>query len=1065
MGQIRRYDGNARTPAILAGAPAYLDAMFQVLRSSAGAGKTHALVKHYLGHCLRSGNTMAYKQVLALTFTSKAANEMKERVAGYLEQLARNDLANASVRDVMQHLVEMTGSDEPVIAARAKEVLDHMLNHWSDVAISTIDAFTRKVVRPFARDLRLDHDLRMTTDHDWYLDRAVEDVIEEAGTSPGVTALLSESCRVLLDEEAAWDPERSLRDLGKELDMERSIVPLRLLDGTDAEEVLRIMARMRDRNREVAKELRRKGQDALDLLARSGLSSDDLSNTSRGFYRFLMLLAGFGDAPVHLNSYTEQSLEKDIWWSGKASAAAKSIVSDLAPELRQRILDAAEILEREQRHYFVRKSILNQLPTTFTLHELHRCLEERKASDGVVYFSDLTRRVAELVQDEPVPFIYERIGERYRHFLIDEFQDTSLLQWTTLLPLIHNALGSGGTALLVGDAKQAIYRWRNGEVRLFLALPRLFARGERDVDVERERALESHHREVQPLLTNYRSSATVVRFNNALFTEACSVLSPELRRVYDGHEQLASNAREGLVHLERFSKELTGAEAARARSAFTLERVEEAIADGFSAGDIAVLVRTGEAGREAAEALAQAGHPVISPEGLRLAGDPLVESVLELLRVLVNGTPEAVLRARQQMARLNSETGALEVDPFGPSMDVDGMRAEIQAWMEDHGIAGPRSTLTDLIGRLIEALGTSPASDARALALLDEAHAFASEHGPDPEGFIAHWDRTGNRRSLSPPDDGASIQVMTVHKAKGLEFPVVIIPSARMASAGRKGERLWIAPREAVSELPFALVNDSSELRELGVAESEEEHQLSILDSLDLLYVAFTRAAQRLYASVPERGADEVTKAVLRHMDAHGDGERLIIGERGRPWSESTGMKSERFGSTGLSTEQALVALRFEAPDTWDPGDPDPLRRHGNLMHELFSRVKRVEDLSPAIAALQARGSITPVDAAALKERLEPLIVAPALAPWFSPASEVHNEAAIITASGHVQRPDRVVIDQGTARVLDLKSGVPLAAHHDQVRSYMHLLRELGYERVEGALLYLASGNLETVSP
>lgn len=1039
--------------------------MFQVLRSSAGAGKTHALVKHYLTHCLGNGNSQAYRLVLALTFTSKAANEMKERVLRYLERLSERDVSDAGMRDVMEHLLSVSGVDEDTIAARAQGTLNHMLNHWSDVAISTIDAFTRKVVRPFARDLRLDQDLRMTTEHDWYMDRAVEDVIAEAGVNPAVTQLLTEACRILLDEESAWDPERSLRELGKELEMERSIVPLNRLNDIAPEEIEGIIRSMRERNRAVADSFHRIGTGAITLISDAGLTVDDLHQTNRGFFGFFRKLADFGGSPVPVSASVQQVLEKDTWWSGKASATAKSILSGLGPELRRRLELASNLVEKEQRGYFVRKAILNQLPTAFTLRELRRCLEQRKEEDGVVFFSDLTRRVAELVRDEPVPFIYERVGERYRHFLIDEFQDTSLLQWTTLLPLIQNALGSGGTALLVGDAKQAIYRWRNGEVRLFLELPRLFARGDGATDLERERALVAHHRPTQPLLANYRSSDTVVSFNNALFGEASTVLSPALRKVYEGHDQSASNTRAGLVHLERLSKEVTGDEATIARTSFLLNRVAEAVADGFEAGDIAVLVRTAAMGREAAEALTEAGYGVLSPEGLRLAGDPLIESVIELMGLISNATVDGAVRAQQQLTRLRADSDTHEVDPMSSVEHAQDLLQDLRKWLLEHNLTGVRSTLTDLIARLFEALGTSPASDARALSLLDEAHLFSNEHGPDLEGFLAHWERKGNQRNISMPDDGSAIQVMTVHKAKGLEFPVVIMPSIRMSSSGRNREHLWIDSEEFVPELPYALVNDSSVLRAVGVAESEEEQQLSTLDALDLLYVAFTRPVQRLYGLVPERGADEVTKVVLAFMERNGAPEQLTLGERCGPWEARRTTASEPFLTAASNAGRSLVSLREEAPESWDPADPDPLRSHGNLVHSLFSKLRQADDLEPVLAGILARGEIGSDEAEELKTRLLPLLHSPALAPWFAKGLEVRTEAAIITTNGHVLRPDRVVIEQGKARVLDLKTGAPQEKHRTQVKGYMGLLKDLGYQHVQGALLYLSSGTLEPVVP
>lgn len=1035
--------------------------MFKVLRSSAGAGKTHALVKHYLALCLASDNMSSYRQVLALTFTNKAASEMKERVLRYLEQLARRETSSPSLRDVLEHLRLETGAGEEAIVGRASAVLKHMLHHYGDVAICTIDAFTRRVVRPFARDLHLDHELRMTTEQDWYRDRAVDDVIAEAGTNPAVTALLTEAAQQLLEDAGRWEPGVPLRELGKELDQERAIGPLAAMEAMKAQEVIALSRKLRQRNEEYRASVRSVGAEAISLISGAGLEVADLHQTKSGFHGFFTKLAAFGDAWMAPNSYVVAAMENGTFASAKAGSRARAELEGIGPSLRAIYRRALEALSQGQRAYFLRKAVLQELPTAFTLRELLRCLEARKQEDGVVFFSDLTRRVAELVRDEPVPFIHERIGERYRHFLIDEFQDTSLLQWTTLLPLVHNALGSGGSALLVGDAKQAIYRWRNGEVRLFIELPHLFGGHHDSTDREREKALIDHFAPVSPLDTNYRSSATIIGFNNALFAALRETLPEDLRRVYAAHEQETHNAHPGLVHLERQPKEDKGEEGAETRRSFLLRCVEEALADGFSPVDLAVLVRDGRTGREAAKCLTDAGFDVTSPDALLLGGDPLVEAVIEMLRVMQDDDPLAAARFLQQRARLQSE--AAEVNPYAEHDPSDPLTVA-RSWLRTNGISGIRTTITELLRRLFHALGIASATDARALALLDEAHTFGMEHGPDLGGFLEHWDRRGHRRSLSPPADAQAVQVLTIHKAKGLEFPVVIMPSARMAPASTHAEWLWVRPGEDITELPYALVASSALLRSAGVEETLTEDSLTLLDHLDLLYVAFTRPAQRLYALVPERSPDPITKALLSHMDVHEAGGSLRLGERTGPWHATAAGKSDRFNPHATSHGQVPLTLRYEAPSEWNPEDPDPWRRMGNAVHAVLSEVGTADQLPAAIAAVKDAGVLSSQEAEILLARLSTMIASPALEPWFGRGLRVRNEATIITANGHALRPDRVVFEDDRARVLDIKTGFPKAEHAEQVRGYMRLLRDLGHAHVEGSLLYISSGELVTVS-
>lgn len=1035
----------------------YLPRMFTILRSSAGAGKTHALVKHYLTHCLR-GDVAAYRQVLALTFTNKAAGEMKERVVRYLELLASGTGSDGAIRDVMDHLTRETKVDEAAVSARAREVLKHMLHHWSEVAISTIDAFTRRVVQPFARDLQLEHDLKMTTEERWYRDRAVEDLIAEAGVDPLVTELLSEACQQLLHEERPWDPGTPLRELSQELGKERASAPLRSLHHMDPSAVRPLADRLRAETHAFKTTLARIGAEAHRRIEEAGLQVEDLAHGKSGFHGWFKKLKEFGDTWIGPSANTLKAIESGKWYSGKAHPDAKATLEGLAPVLQQLYHEAQPLLEKEQASYFLRRAILRELPAAFALGQLDRVLAQLKEEDGVAFFSDLTSHVAQVVRDEPVPYIYERLGERYRHFLIDEFQDTSLLQWTTLLPLIDNAIASGGSALLVGDAKQAIYRWRNGEVRLFTHLPELYPPASSAVELERQATLQRSLSVPAPLVDNHRSASTVVEFNNALFGPLAHALPTDLRSVYDAHEQGPRKKSPGLVHLKKLGKEVSGEDARQAMKDFLMASVHEALQDGFTAGDIAVLVRSGSMGRAMSEHLLSHGITVISPDGLSLRGDPAIDGIVNVLRYLHDADPTAATKAVQQIARMRG-VGSTPLDPFKDT-ELSDPSQQLRSWLGSHGSPHLRTTLAALVVQLARAMGIKPAEDAQLITLLDEVHTWTTDHGQDLGGFLQHWERSGGDRVSSPPPNAHAAQVMTVHKAKGLEFPVVILPSTRMSKSGASSEHLWIHPGTSVPELEFALVRESAALGALALPEVEEELGLRTLDALDLLYVAFTRPKQRLYAMVPEARPDAVTTALLTFMQEQAGGDDLILGERTPPWERRTEQESTSLVDVAATDERPAVTIRFEAPETWDPEDPDPYRRFGNAVHETLGRVRHAGTLSEAMAASINEGLLTGRDAKVLLDKLGPLLSSEELAPYFGAHLTVRTEASIITADGKSLRPDRLVFEGDVARVLDIKTGVPDERHEEQVRRYMRMLVELGHPRVEGALLYISSGTL-----
>lgn len=1039
--------------------------MFQVLHSSAGAGKTHALVKHYLTHCLKGDDPAAYRQVLALTFTNKAAAEMKERVMQYLEALAKGRVDEGRFADVMEHLVRTSGSDQGTITRRADAVLSHMLHHWIDVAISTIDTFTRRVVQPFARDLQLDHELRMTTEQKHYLDRAVEELIGEAGQEPTLTGLLTEVCLQLLHEERPWDPEKPLRDLSQELTKESAIVPLQRLSALDMDGVLELARSLRAQERAFVASMVALGNKALKLIQDQGLSEKDFFQSGRGIIGYFRKLASTESVPPPPNSYAIKTIDEGKWAGGKADASAMAALDTIVPELERIYWHVEDLRGTEIRAHIIRRAVSRELPTAFTLISLEDRLESIKREDGVAFFSDLTRKVAQVVKHEPVPFIHERMGERYRHYLIDEFQDTSLLQWNALLPLVDNALSTGGSALLVGDAKQAIYRWRNGEVRLFTNFPKLFGRDPEDeVEAEREKTLVRNYKEAAPLANNHRSASTIIQFNNTLFEALGKLLPERLESVYADHAQGVIKQEDGLVHMQRLDKDIRGDAFKEAYCDFALKSIHQAMEDGFSPGDIAILVRSKAIGQEVAAHLVAHHLAVVSPDGLQLSGDPLIEAVIDLMRFLHSEEATAAARATRYMAVLGADPAQSEVDPYANIAGLPDPVRMIRSWLSEHKQPRLRTTIADLVVELASAAGHKPGDEVQLLTLLDEVHAWTTDNGQDIGGFIAHWERTGGQRSIAPPEHGQAVQVMTVHKSKGLQFPVVIIPQVSMASRGGHGERHWIEPDGAIPELDIALVRGSKELNEAELPEMQEENELRLLDILNLTYVAFTRPEQRLYGLLSESATDEVSKAILAHLDAHGTDGVLELGTRSKPWHTKASKPSEYLHDVSSGDALGSLVLRFEAPDDWDPADPDPKRAFGNAVHFVLERVHGPGQLDDAVAEAIATGMLTAEAAAMLGSELKALLHSPEVRPWFDERSDVRTEATIITSEGKALRPDRVIFSEGLVRVLDIKTGRPDPAHHEQVRDYMERLAQLGHQRVEGALLYVGHGTLETVA-
>lgn len=1024
--------------------------MFKVLHSSAGAGKTHALVKHYLLLSLHGPDPSAYSHILALTFTKKAAAEMRERVLTYLEALASGGPLDGAKADVRDSVMTEAGITAEELHRRAKAMLTHMLHHWSQVAVSTLDSFTRRVVMPFSRDLQLDHELQMTTEEKYYRAKAVDLLLEEAGHDKALTDVLVATCEQLLEDERSWRPDQPLLDLSVQLTKENALEHLATLREMDSTQFLELYKRLRKRTETFRTRMRKLGADACDAIERAALTDKDLANGKGGFISYLRKLRSF-DGPFEIGKNVTKALESDKWHSGSATPSAVSAIEGLVPMFRTTIGTVEALRDTELRDYFIIKAITDDLIATASLNSIDQRLEALKREEGVSFFSDLTRKVMMVVQNEPAPFLYERLGEKYTHFLIDEFQDTSLMQWHALLPLVENALSTDGSVLLVGDAKQAIYRWRNGEARQFVAFPKVFRKDMLARGDEFEAILQRAHVEVPPLASNHRSARSIITFNNKVTGRLKQELDEEERKVYHRHEQELVRKDEGYVEVSCYSTE----KEAEGPWDLMVKAVQDSRADGFNLGDIAVLVRTKAQGAEASERLTQEGFELVSPDGLTLGANPIACAVVHVLAWLQRSADENAALAAQSIASVR--TGADTVDPF-----TDGLKPQefLRRWRSDHPRISARLPLVTLVCRIAEALGHDPGSDVFIMGLVNEAHAFSKTGGDDLPGFLEHWDRAASGRSVGGTPGLNAIQVMTVHKAKGLQFPVVIVPEAGKSSRGGNGERIWIAPEPALGGPPSALVKKVTALTDLGIPELVEEDRLSKLDQLDVLYVALTRPEQRLYVSVAGSGNDFLAKALREHLGL-GPGGVWTDGKRGSQVTKDAAEEPATFELTTAAPQgERELAIRREAPEGWDPADPDPYRSHGRAVHAMLARVRTPQDLPEAVAMESTNWGLGADVTAAIAKQLEALLAKPELAPFFREGLEVHTESTLLNAQGQAVRPDRVVREGDVFRVLDIKTGAPAEHHMDQVRGYTQLLHAVEGRPVEGYLLYVSEGML-----
>lgn len=1028
---------------------------------------------------LQEDDPYRFRRILAMTFTNKAAAEMKERVIHVLRQISQpGGPVRPADRVLLELLAEELQLDKPEIARRAGRILSAILHQYADFSIGTIDSFMHRVVRTFAHDLHLPVNFSVELDDRVLLQQAIEQVLEQVGTDPAITKALIGFTEYRTDEEKSMGIEQDLYATASDLLQEQKAMAIRRLKELSVDDFLRIREGYDAACTRFEEQVRTMGREALRMVEEAGIDPNSFYQGRSGIVSsFFRKLAFFepGDA-VKPNSYVAKALDEDVWYGPKADPVERTRINAVSGKLRELALRALELNEGEGQTYALQHLLRNSLYTVALLNEIGKIIDRIRNEEFIVHISEFNRRVADIVFNEPAPFIFERLGERYQHFLIDEFQDTSVLQWQNLLPLIQNGLAEGAASLVVGDGKQAIYRFRGGDVEQFARLPQPWPEQLSPLQLERYRLLQQLFRP-QQLDTNFRSRPELVQFNNRLYRYLTSRFLPaSYHPVYEALEQETPAGRSGgFVRIESIAPGRTREEREIVHIQRTLQIIQELVTQrGYRYRDIAVLTRKNVQGTAIAGALLEAGVPVVSGESLLVGGSPEVGFLLAWMCLL---------------AGENIQVNALHICSYLlqqqklPYNGLDELLQEVEELSESNMIrllarAGfsvslPRlrsSSLFEAIHTVCTVFGLSVQDDPYLQFFLEAVWSRGNRAPLDIPLFLEWWKENRSRLSITLPQDANAVRIMTVHKSKGLQFPVVIMPFAHTERSKPVSD--WVTD---ASRLPGELPAARLPLSQLSptvfsdLPETEEHKQL--LDALNLLYVATTRPEDALYIITGHSGNKG---ALLQNGWEHFLEEFVLLEQPGTfagegrtaQWGDSV-FRNERETPQGTPAEpvihtyaagnwQQRIAISRQAPRSWDVGEEPALLSEGNLVHTALAFVKTGNDIPAAITRITGEGYADSTRAAALQEQLSRVVHHPQLVPYFSADVRIRTERDLLLPDGIVLRPDRVVETGNDIMVIDYKTGLPRESHQQQLSNYMRQLRLL-YPRknVRGYLVYL----------
>jgi len=1020
---------------------------FNIYNASAGSGKTFKLVQEYLKIVLSAENSNLFHQILAITFTNKAANEMKIRILDSLFEFS-NPENPKKTSELFQLLAKDLDLEDDQLRKRANITLKQILHNYAFFDISTIDKFTHRLIRTFAKDLKIPQNFEVVLDTELLLNEGIGRLINKAGSDKLLTKVLIDFALEKIKDAKSWDVAYDLTKMGKLLFEENQSIHLELLKNKSPQDFLVLKNLIQKKVAVLEDETRDLAKQALDAISESGLDFEVFSRKTLPNHFTKISDLEFDPAKLYNNQ-----LEKNLQ-DGKIFKSGIQIPStELVSVLEKYFLVVKKKLYQRA---FLKNSYRNIVPLT-VLNAIQQEIKAIEMERDQIPISSFNTIISNEIKNQPAPYIYERLGEKYRHYFIDEFQDTSQMQWDNLIPLISSALesqdeqGNMGTLLLVGDVKQAIYRWRGGRAEQFLNL------------INKETNPFVIAPNIKTLEKNYRSREELVKFNNAFFTITCPFLNNvQYNSLFlDGNKQNFNDKKGGSVALNFIEMPQENMDLEYCNEVNT--SIQEAIADNYNYADICILTRKRKQGIILADFLIQQNIPIISSETLLLKNNPKVNFLVNLLKHI---------NAPEDLEVCYDILYFLAEKKVNKHAFIDKYLTDLPtALKEFFGFSVQRlkyTTLYDGLEYAIKQFNLIEYSDAYLTYFMDEVIDAEQREDTGIASFLDYWGKKKERLSIVAPENLNAVRIMTIHKAKGLEFPIVIFPFANTKIYDELEPKLWL-PVEDLGEFKEVLINKKSEVLEYGepakTIYEEEQHKLE-LDAFNILYVALTRAVDRLVIitelllnAKKEFRLDNYSGLFIHFLKSKGIWDehrtRYHFGSNEPMWQEQSLPKAQTpIPYICTQKNNANFNIITQSGSLWDSKRESALKK-GNIIHYTMGLIKTESDVDPAILHIIRKGDVNIEEGNQIKKTVQQIICHPELKNFYTADFIVRNECEIITENGLILRPDRMVFNNSRVTVIDYKTGKKTQKYYEQLYTYADALKSMGYSVENKIIIYI----------
>lgn len=1060
----------------------------KLVKASAGSGKTFVLTIEYLTISLK--NPEKFKNILAITFTNKAAGEMKSRILNILYLLSKG-IKN----DYFYVLQENTNLEDEEIKKRSELILKKILHNYSYFSVKTIDSFFQQIIRAFLFESGLYSDYNLELNYDYVLNKAVDNLFLNLENDKELLNWLIKLAEEKIEDSKSWNLKNDIILLSEylfkeELNLKFDEISQLLYNKQFLEGYIN---QLRTIVSNFEKEIKSIAQIAIDLINNYGYTIDDFKYKKTGVVGFFENLANGDVVDIQEKSRVLKALESVNEWLPKEKLNDSRLINLIEEKLLPLLKQIYEYFNNNYKNYITAKILIGKIYILGILNDVKKFIYEFVRSNNLFLITDSAKFLYEIIDGFDTPFVYEKAGINFQHLLLDEFQDTSILQWQNIKPLLINSLSQGNECLIVGDVKQSLYRWRNSTWEILARMV------EEDFSSMRIRSL--------VLEKNFRSSYNIVCFNNSLFNILPEIVIKYENDDFDLNESIVKYFKSLYANVvQKYNEAKNGgyikfkifddknvADVDLLIKEELIKTIKLLLDYGYLPGEIAILTRTNIEAEKIAEFIIDFQKTnnnelykfeLVSEEALTLSSSTIINFIISIFRYINNQNSDVLNNYYLLFEYLNLNN--LNYEGYFNDIDINNLDEHIKKVLPQEFVANIESlkfkSLDILLEEIIQIFNLNRFDDEQLLlhSFKDLVHDYIKTKSNHLYSFLDYWEESGKYQKISCPENTNAIRILTIHKAKGLEFKAVIIPYCDW-KIDKPGNILW----STTNEQPFGKINllpvdYSKNLKKSIFSNTYYKEKIDcIIDNMNLLYVAFTRPIDSLFCFIRKSHIDNnnfVSKwiydiicsanfinADYKFLDFYSEENMSFeYGEINKVNALDNSDKNISIMNINYKKDIKKKEIEIKVSDARYSEDDFPdfsSKYKGVLLHQILSKIKTTDDIKKEVNRVYYEGKITYKECEEFENYLSRLLNNSLVKQWFSGDYKILNERSIVSKN-NIRRPDRIMINENSVIVIDYKSGKESIYHKKQLKEYVNLLYNMGYKDIKAYLWYFLDNKI-----